>query len=85
MYKETRMSEVKITDGLIHKKRNIVEEKTIPYIRKALNNELYGVEPSGTKAGNQCHIKTFVGKITSISMVWCHRTVMCLSGWKPLL
>ena len=47
MYKETRMSEVKITDGLIHKKRNIVEEKTIPYIRKALNNELYGVEPSG--------------------------------------
>ena len=41
------MSEVKITDGLIHKKRNIVEEKTIPYIRKALNNELYGVEPSG--------------------------------------
>ena len=47
MYKETRMSEVKITDGLIHKKRNIVKEKTIPYIRKALNNELYGVEPSG--------------------------------------
>ena len=40
MYKETRMSEVKITDGLIYKKRNIVKEKTIPYIRKALNNEL---------------------------------------------
>ena len=47
MYKETRMSEVKITDGLIYKKRNIVKEKTIPYIRKALNNELDGVEPSG--------------------------------------
>lgn len=27
MYKETRMSEVKITDGLIYKKRNIVKEK----------------------------------------------------------
>ena len=81
MYKETRMSEVKITDGLIHKKRNIVKEKTIPYIRKALNNELCGVEPSGafeisgSRLGNQ----------TAISMVWCHRTVMCLSGWKQLL
>ena len=41
------MSEVKITDGLIYIKRNIVKETTITYIRKALNNELDGVEPSG--------------------------------------
>ena len=71
------MSEVKITDGLIHKKRNIVKEKTIPYIRKALNNELYGVEPSGAfenfriAAGESD--RNFYG------------LVMCLSGWKQLL
>lgn len=81
MYKETRMSEVKITDGLIHKKRNIVEEKTIPYIRKALNNELYGVEPSGAFE----NFRIAAGNQTAISMVWCHRTAMCLSGWKQLL
>lgn len=47
MYKETKISEVTITQGLIFEKRNTVAQKTIPYIYRALNNEVEGIEPSG--------------------------------------
>lgn len=47
MYKETNIKDVTITGGLLHEKRMLAAGKTIPYIRKALNDEIEGIEPSG--------------------------------------
>lgn len=47
MYKETSIKAVSITGGLLHEKRMVAAGKTIPYIKKALNNEIEGIEPSG--------------------------------------
>ena len=47
MYKETSIKDVKITGGLLHEKRMLAAGKTIPYIKKALNDEIEGIEPSG--------------------------------------
>lgn len=47
MYRETKLKDVKITGGLLYEKRKTAAEKTVPYIKQALNNEIEGICPSG--------------------------------------
>ncbi len=47
MYRETKIKDVKITGGLLYEKRKVAAEKTVPYIKRALNNEIEGIQASG--------------------------------------
>ncbi len=44
---EIDIKAVNIIGGLIYEKQKTVAEKSVPYIKRALNNEIPGIEPSG--------------------------------------
>lgn len=47
MENETKLQDVKITGGLLYEKRKLMARVTVPYIKRALNNEIEGICPSG--------------------------------------
>ena len=47
MDRQVNIRSVKITGGLLRERRKTVAEKTVPYIKRALNNEITGIDPSG--------------------------------------
>lgn len=47
MDREIKIKEVKIREGLLYEKRKLVAGTTVPYIKRALNNEIRGIPPSG--------------------------------------
>lgn len=71
MYKETKIKDVKIKGGLLYEKRKVAAEKTVPYIKKALNNEIEGICPSGAfenfKAAAGKSEKKFYGLVSQDS------------------
>ena len=46
MYHMTKLEDVVITGGLMREKQNLVRKVTVPYIKKALHNEIPGIIPS---------------------------------------
>ena len=46
MITKPALSNITITDGLFLEKQKLITEKTIPYIWRALNNQIEGIEPS---------------------------------------